>query len=175
MGMVGNIFDREKTDYELAFEHFTKGTSLNESEEELEEAHPLEGGPGYMTKHHAGVLTRLIHDLENEDTSKFSESNLENYEKTLSSLKAALEASKAKYKEETGKELEETLNENFIQGDETVKNQVKTYFEEMARNYPENLASVLTGLVMGEDPTFEDFVSRVSNDISGDDNPFGLD
>ncbi len=39
MGMVGNIFDREKTDYELAFEHFTKGTSLNEDiyEEELEE------------------------------------------------------------------------------------------------------------------------------------------
>ena len=30
MGMVGNIFDREKTDYELAFEHFTKGTSLKE-------------------------------------------------------------------------------------------------------------------------------------------------
>ena len=34
MGMVGNIFDREKTDYELAFEHFTKGTSLNEVEVE---------------------------------------------------------------------------------------------------------------------------------------------
>lgn len=281
MGMVGNIFDREKTDYEIAFEHFTKGTSLKENEEtsltsspeykkilsilkdnpeEVEalekvqdkletlteeeyytkedlkkllknagigaltstlfsalvasfpgmsaadivqtvlaglgigavagayaghkadkgitETHPLEGGPGYMTKHHAGVLTRLISDLESEDTSKFSESNLENYEKTLSSLKAALEASKAKYKEETGKELEETLNENsinFIEGDETVKDQVKTYFEEMARNYPENLASVLTGLVMGDDPTFEDFVNRVLNDISGADNPFGLD
>jgi len=50
-------------------------------------------------------ITRLISDLESEDTSKFSESNLENYEKTLSSLKAALEASKAKYKEETGKDL----------------------------------------------------------------------
>jgi hypothetical protein len=25
MGMVGNIFDREKTDYEIAFEYFTKG------------------------------------------------------------------------------------------------------------------------------------------------------
>jgi hypothetical protein len=31
LGMVGNIFDREKTDYEIAFEHFTKGTSLNEA------------------------------------------------------------------------------------------------------------------------------------------------
>ena len=31
IGMVGNIFDREKTDYELAFEHFTKG-GLNEVE-----------------------------------------------------------------------------------------------------------------------------------------------
>ena len=31
MEMVGNIFDREKTDYEIAFEHFTKG-GLNEVE-----------------------------------------------------------------------------------------------------------------------------------------------
>jgi len=37
MGMVGNIFDREKTDYELAFEHFAKGTSLNEAEVEDED------------------------------------------------------------------------------------------------------------------------------------------
>jgi hypothetical protein len=29
MGMVGNIFDREKTDYEIAFEHFSKG-KMNE-------------------------------------------------------------------------------------------------------------------------------------------------
>ena len=36
MGMVGNIFDREKTDYELAFEHFTKG-SLSENETEVNE------------------------------------------------------------------------------------------------------------------------------------------
>jgi hypothetical protein len=36
IGMVGNIFDREKTDYEMAFEHFTKG-SLSENEE-VEEA-----------------------------------------------------------------------------------------------------------------------------------------
>jgi hypothetical protein len=27
---INNIFEREKTDYEIAFEHFTKGTSLNE-------------------------------------------------------------------------------------------------------------------------------------------------
>jgi len=31
MGMVGNIFDREKTDYELAFEHFTKGKMVTEN------------------------------------------------------------------------------------------------------------------------------------------------
>ena len=36
MGMVGNIFDREKTDYELAFEHFTKGTSLNEEMDSMD-------------------------------------------------------------------------------------------------------------------------------------------
>jgi hypothetical protein len=28
---INNIFEREKTDYEIAFEHFTKGTSLNEN------------------------------------------------------------------------------------------------------------------------------------------------
>jgi hypothetical protein len=119
MGMVGNIFDREKTDYEIAFEHFTKGTSLNEVEDDMPEApsheetdaaqvyeaNPLEGGPGYMTKNHAGVLARLISDLESEDTSNFSESNLKNYEEALSNLKTALEATKAKYKEETGKDL----------------------------------------------------------------------
>lgn len=27
---INNIFELEKTDYEIAFEHFTKGTSLNE-------------------------------------------------------------------------------------------------------------------------------------------------
>jgi hypothetical protein len=32
MGMVGNIFDREKTDYELAFEHFL-GSKYNLNEE----------------------------------------------------------------------------------------------------------------------------------------------
>jgi hypothetical protein len=28
IGMVGNIFDRKKTDYEIAFEHYAKGNSL---------------------------------------------------------------------------------------------------------------------------------------------------
>jgi predicted unusual protein kinase regulating ubiquinone biosynthesis (AarF/ABC1/UbiB family) len=31
MGMVGNIFDHEKTDYELAFEHFTKDKMVTEN------------------------------------------------------------------------------------------------------------------------------------------------
>ena len=175
MGMVGNIFDREKTDYELAFEHFTKSTSILEDYdkssqemeeeslhqeesgeleegnglrvspdnavaylentlrsvwnrgvgkndidfqsmaqsiaqdlgliEELEEANPLEGGPGYMTKEHAGVLIRLIHDLENEDTSDLSDENLELHNKVTRELKVALETAKSKYKEETGKDL----------------------------------------------------------------------
>jgi hypothetical protein len=34
---INNVFEREKTDYELAFEHFTKGTSLNEEMEEEDE------------------------------------------------------------------------------------------------------------------------------------------
>jgi hypothetical protein len=32
MGMVGNIFDREKTDYEIAFEHFLGSKYINEDE-----------------------------------------------------------------------------------------------------------------------------------------------
>jgi hypothetical protein len=37
IGMVGNIFDREKTDYELAFEHFTKDGLNEEMEDEFED------------------------------------------------------------------------------------------------------------------------------------------
>ena len=37
IGMVGNIFDREKTDYELAFEHFTKNGLNEEMEDEFED------------------------------------------------------------------------------------------------------------------------------------------
>jgi len=37
MEMVGNIFDRERSDYELAFEHFTKGKIMNEGDDGLED------------------------------------------------------------------------------------------------------------------------------------------
>jgi hypothetical protein len=38
IGAINNIFDREKSDYEIAFEHFIKGTSLNEEmEDKIEE------------------------------------------------------------------------------------------------------------------------------------------
>lgn len=37
MGMVGNIFDREKTDYENAFEHFMSGKYTINEEEGVEE------------------------------------------------------------------------------------------------------------------------------------------
>lgn len=38
IGAINNPFlEREKTDYEMAFEHFTKGTSLNEVEDEMPE------------------------------------------------------------------------------------------------------------------------------------------
>jgi hypothetical protein len=37
MEMVGNIFDREKTDYEIAFEHFSKGKMNEEIDEEQAE------------------------------------------------------------------------------------------------------------------------------------------
>jgi hypothetical protein len=33
---INNVFEREKTDYELAFEHFTKGTSLNEEMDSMD-------------------------------------------------------------------------------------------------------------------------------------------
>lgn len=175
MGMVGNIFDREKTDYELAFEHFTKGTSLNEyMEDEMPEA------PSHEETDAAQVYEEEVEEAMVNPNTSDRVSYLEN---TLDMVwKRGRGNNPIDFKDlaqsivnDMFDDLEETLNENFIQGDETVKNQLKTYFEEMAKNYPENLASVLTGLVMGEDPTFEDFVSRVSNDISGDDNPFGLD
>jgi hypothetical protein len=38
IGAINNIFDREKSDYEIAFLHFIKGTSLNEEmEDKIEE------------------------------------------------------------------------------------------------------------------------------------------
>jgi hypothetical protein len=42
IGAINNIFDREKSDYEIAFEHFIKGTSLNEEmEDKIEEGEDL--------------------------------------------------------------------------------------------------------------------------------------
>jgi len=56
-------------------------------------------------------------------------------------------------------EYKKRLDEN------ATKSKIKAYFLEMANDSPENLASVLTGLVIGEDPTYEDFVRRVMLDI----------
>jgi hypothetical protein len=58
-----------------------------------------------MTKHHIGVLKRLISDLENEDTSNLSDENLRGYFKTLNHLKNALKGANVKYKEETGEDI----------------------------------------------------------------------
>jgi hypothetical protein len=41
MGMVGNIFDREKTDYEIAFEHFSKGKMNEEMDSNMEKTELL--------------------------------------------------------------------------------------------------------------------------------------
>jgi hypothetical protein len=63
MGMVGNIFDREKTDYELAFEHFTKSTSLNEEmDDEMPEA----------PSHEETDAAQVYEDELSEDISKVS-------------------------------------------------------------------------------------------------------
>jgi hypothetical protein len=35
MGMVGNIFERDKTDYEIAFEHYSKSGTVNEEIEDV--------------------------------------------------------------------------------------------------------------------------------------------
>jgi hypothetical protein len=37
MGMVGNIFERDKTDYEIAFEHYSKSGTVNEEIEEVQD------------------------------------------------------------------------------------------------------------------------------------------
>jgi hypothetical protein len=41
--MVGNIFDREKTDYEIAFEYFTKGKVNEEMEDEIDAGSKYDG------------------------------------------------------------------------------------------------------------------------------------
>jgi hypothetical protein len=37
MGMVGNIFERDKTDYEIAFEHYSKSGTVNKEIEEVQD------------------------------------------------------------------------------------------------------------------------------------------
>jgi len=70
MGMVGNIFDREKTDYELAFEHFAKGTSLNEEIEDTFYS-PDDTNPVVQ-----GYLKQLIDILNNQTDDMFDLKNL---------------------------------------------------------------------------------------------------
>jgi hypothetical protein len=104
MGMVGNIFDREKTDYELAFEHFTKGASLNEMEDEMPKAPSLEEtdadleenifqGEDVMPKFRAGVLKQLIAYAEKEGSSKES---IDDLKAALARIEAEIEAEKNK-------------------------------------------------------------------------------
>jgi len=111
IGMVGNIFDREKTDYELAFEHFTKGTSLNQ---EVEEA---------MVNPNTSDRVSYLENVLDMVWKRGKGNNPIDFKDLAQSIV-----------NDMFDDLEETLNENFIQGDETVKNQLKTYFEEMAKN-----------------------------------------
>lgn len=102
MGMVGNIFDREKTDYETAFEHFSKGISLNE-----EGNNPLEGGEEYMIKSHIELLTKFIDDAEKEssDLSKLLKPDgIARMREAIAILKVSRDNSIKQYEEETGKE-----------------------------------------------------------------------
>jgi hypothetical protein len=103
MGMVGNIFDREKTDYELAFEHFTKGTSLNEMEDEMPEAPSHEEtdanqvyemeGEDVMPKFRRGVLRQLIAYAEESGSSQEA---IDDLKAALDRIEAEIEAEKNK-------------------------------------------------------------------------------
>ena len=123
IGAINQIPPREKTDYETAFEHFLgeryenrEQDSYTMKEEEVEEGkeveepslyedNPLEGGPGYMTKHRIGVISTLISDAE-KDLIKYGESSfftpelIEKMKGTLERLKSTLEDLKSQYEEE---------------------------------------------------------------------------
>jgi hypothetical protein len=127
IGAINQIPPREKTDYEMAFEHFLgeRQTKIEnreqdpytmKEEEEVEEGkeveepslyedNPLEGGPGHMTKHRIGVISTLISDAE-KDIIKYKESSfftpelIEKMKGTIERLKSTLEDLKAQYEEE---------------------------------------------------------------------------
>jgi len=122
IGAINQIFPREKTDYEMAFEHFLgeRQTKIENREQdpytmkegEVNENNPLKGGPGYMTKYRIGVLSALIADAE-KDLIKYEEANLlspeltEKMKGTIEKLKSSREALKVQYKEEVGDPLQE--------------------------------------------------------------------
>lgn len=72
LGMVGNIFDRPKTDYELAFDHFTKDT-VNENEveedEEIEESSVSEnsGNPRIDILRKMGSINDIVISMLEDD------------------------------------------------------------------------------------------------------------
>jgi hypothetical protein len=77
IGMVGNIFDREKTDYEIAFEYFSKPETVNE---EMEESNIEEELPGMSFKDAIkeeieGILSQYVDDINN--TRGISEDDLD--------------------------------------------------------------------------------------------------
>jgi len=122
IGAINQIPPREKTDYEMAFEHFLgeRQTKIENREQdpytmkegEVNENNPLKGGPGYMTKYRIGVLSALIADAE-KDLIKYEEANLlspeltEKMKGTIEKLKSSREALKVQYKEEVGDPLQE--------------------------------------------------------------------
>ena len=104
IGAITQIPSREKTDYELAFEHFTKGASLNEMEDEMPKAPSLEEtdadleenifqGEDVMPKFRAGVLKQLIAYAEKEGLSKES---IDDLKAALAKIEAEIEAEKNK-------------------------------------------------------------------------------
>ena len=102
IGAINSPFAaREKTDYELAFEHFSKGISLNE-----EGNNSLEGGKEYMIKSHIELLTKFIDDAEKEssDLSKLLKPDgIARMREAIAILKVSRDNSIKQYEEETGK------------------------------------------------------------------------
>jgi len=70
MGMVGNIFERDKTDYEIAFEHYSKSGTVNEEIEEANVEEELTNSSSIydtlMNMDHEDLVGTLLNAVEEE-------------------------------------------------------------------------------------------------------------
>jgi hypothetical protein len=83
MGMVGNIFDREKADYEMAFEYFTKGDLVKE-----EMGEDLDLNQEYLTLNN--TVSNIVEKLQEMGVDFDPESLVKPYQEFLGNLRNIL-------------------------------------------------------------------------------------